>query len=511
MPAYSPALMTAALALHDGRLPEAERGLKDYLKHDPFDARAIRMLAELAGRIGRYRDAETLLRRALELAPAFAAARSNLAIVLHRLNRPAEAIAELDAVMADQPGNLGHANLRAAALGRLGDFQAAIGFYEQVLARAPNQPKVWMSYGHMLKTIGRQAEGVDAYRRAIALQPTLGEAWWSLANLKTVRFAPADLAAMERALAALDLAEEDRFHLDFALGKANEDAGADEAAFRHYAAGNALRRTRLSYSADDTQAHVDRMIALCDTAFLAACAGGGCPAPDPIFVLGMPRAGSTLVEQILASHSQVEGTTELPDLPAVAHQIAGYPEALAEVPAGRLAALGAEYLRRASVQRRTDRPFFIDKLPNNWAHVPLILAILPNAPIIDARRDARDCCWSNFKQHYARGQAFSYDLADMGRYYRDYVRLMDHIDRVAPGRVHRVQHEALLDDPEREIRALLAHCALPFEPACLAFHETDRAVRTASSEQVRRPLSRDAVGGWRRFEPWLAPLEAALG
>lgn len=506
---YPSALMTAALALHDGRLPDAERGLKDYLKRDPFDARAIRMLAELAGRIGRYRDAETLLRRALELAPGFTAARANLAIVLHRLNRPAEAIAELDTVMADQPDNLGHANLRAAALGRLGDFAEAIGFYEQVLARAPDQPRVWMSYGHMLKTIGRQADGIAAYRRAIALQPTLGEAWWSLANLKTVRFGEGDIAAMEAALASAP-ADDDRFHLDFALGKAHEDAGADEAAFHHYAAGNALRRTRLPYSADDTRAHVDRMIALCDGRFVADLAAAGCPAPDPIFVLGMPRAGSTLVEQILASHSQVEGTTELPDLPAIAHQIAGYPDALATLPVDRLAALGAEYLRRAAVQRRTDRPFFIDKLPNNWAHVPLILAILPNARIIDARRDARDCCWSNFKQHYARGQAFSYDLADMGRYYRDYVRLMEHVDRIAPGRVHRVQHETLLDQPEATIRALLDHCGLAFEPACLSFHQTDRAVRTASSEQVRRPLSRDAVGSWRRFARWLSPLEAAL-
>jgi Tfp pilus assembly protein PilF len=508
---YPPDLMTAALALHDGELHAAERGLKDYLKRDPFDARAIRMLAELAGRIGRYRDAETLLRRALELAPGFTAARANLALVLHRLNRASEALAELDEIARDEPDNLGHANLRAAALGRLGDFAEAIGLYEAVLAHAPDQPKVWMSYGHMLKTVGRQADGVAAYRRAIALQPSLGEAWWSLANLKTVRFADSDVAAMEAALARTDLQVEDRFHLDFALGKAAEDARRDADAFRHYAAGNALRRTQLPYAAAETTARVDRSIAAFDAAFFADRASAGDAAPDPIFILGMPRAGSTLIEQILSSHSLVEGTTELPDIPVLAQQVPGYPTGLADLSPERLAEIGADYLRRASVQRRTDRPFFIDKLPNNWAHVPLILAILPNAKIIDARRDALDCCWSNFKQHYARGQAFSYDLADLGHYYADYVRLMDHMDRVAPGRVHRVQHETLIDHPEREIRALLAYCGLDFEPACLAFHETERAVRTASSEQVRQPLSRAAVGVSRRFDTWLLPLKRALG
>lgn len=506
---YPPALLAAALALHDNRLPEAERGLKDYLKRDPFDARAVRMLAELAGRIGRYRDAETLLRRALELAPAFTAARANLATVLHRQNRSPEALEVLDAVMAEEPGNLGHANLRAAALGRLGGFEEAIALYEQVLARAADQPRVWMSYGHMLKTVGRQADGVAAYRRALAVQPTLGEVWWSLANLKTMRFDAADIAAMEAALAGATISDEDRFHLHFALGKAMGDAREDGAAFDHYAQGNALRRRSLDYRAEETTRFVDASIATFDAAFFARAAAG-CPAPDPIFVLGMPRAGSTLVEQILASHSQVEGTSELPDIPALARTIPNYPAGLADVPAERLRELGEEYLRRASVQRRTDRPFFVDKLPNNWLHVPLIRAILPSATIVDARRDARDCCWSNFKQHYARGQAFSYDLGDLGLYYRDYVRLIAHVDAAQPGAIHRVQHETLLEHPEREIRALLAHCGLPFEAACLAPHETERAVRTASSEQVRRPLSRDAVGEWRRFASRLMPLERAL-
>lgn len=508
---YHPRLLAAGAALHDNALPAAEPLLRAHLKDNPFDVAAIRMFAELAGRIGRYRDAENLLRRALELSPAFTAARANLALVLYRQNRPAEAIAELDRVVAEDPDNPGHANLQAAALGRIGDFDEAIALYERVLQQAPDQPRVWMSFGHMLKTVGRQTDGIAAYRRAIALQPGLGEAWWSLANLKTVRFEEADLAAMRAALEDGALAKEDRFHLDFALGKALEERDEPEAAFAHYAAGNALRRTELTYDADETTRFVDRLIALATPEFFAARAGQGCNAPDPVFVLGMPRAGSTLVEQILSSHSQIEGTSELPDIPALARRDSTYPDGLPDLNAEALRRLGEEYLQRTRIQRKTQRPLFIDKLPNNWAHAVFIMLILPGARIIDARRHPLGCCFSNFKQHFARGQAFSYDLADMGRYYADYVRLMAHIDRVVPGRVHRVHYEAMVDDTEAEVRRLLAYCGLAFEPACLAFHQTERAVRTASSEQVRRPIFREGTEAWKPFDPWLGPLDEALG
>jgi tetratricopeptide (TPR) repeat protein len=511
IPRWPAALVDAALALHDNRLEIAEPLLRQHLKRDPFDARAIRMLAELAGRLGRYKDSETLLRRALELAPAFTAARANLAIVLYRLNRPVDALEELDRLLAEEPEHPGHANLKAAALGRLGGFEAAITLYEGVLDRAPDQPKVWMSYGHMLKTVGRQADGVAAYRSALRLRPDLGEAWWSLANLKTIRFDDADITAMQGALARADLSDEDRFHLDFALGKAWEDRRDADRAFDHYAAGNALRRTKIVYDADETERFVDDVVALATPDFFADRAGWGCASTDPIFVLGMPRAGSTLVEQILASHSQVEGTTELPDLPAVARQVLAYPRGLADLTSEQARAMGEEYLRRAAVQRRTDRAFFVDKLPNNWAHVALIRLILPNATVIDARREPRACCFSNFKQHFARGQAFSYALADMGRYYRDYTRLMAHLDAVQPGRVHRVIHEALVDNVEDEVRRLLAACNLAFEPACLTPHETERAVRTASSEQVRQPISRTGNHAWLPFAGRLGALDDALG
>ena len=515
-----PRLMEAGLALVEGRLAVAERLLRPHLKEKPTDIAAIRMMAELAGRLGRYQDAETLLRRALELAPGFTAARANLATVLYRQNRPAEAIELLDSLLDDHPENPSHQNLKAAALGRIGGFEEAIQIYRQVLERRPGQAKIWMSYGHVLKTVGRLEEGIAAYRRAIGLAPTLGEAWWSLANLKTVRLGPADIDAMTQALAAPGLARDDHFHLHFALGKAHDDAAAPERAFHHYAEANRLRRELIGYEAEDTSRAVDRSIALFTPDFLAERAGRGCSAPDPIFILGMPRSGSTLLEQILASHPQVEGTMELPDIPVLVRRLGGrtrksdesaYPEILATLGPEALRALGEEYLELARIHRRTDKPFFIDKMPNNWAHVGLIHLILPNARIVDARRHPLDCGFSNFRQHYARGQGFSYSLADMGRYYADYVRLMAHFDQVLPGRVHRVIHERLIDAPEREIRALLGALALPFDPACLRSHENKRPVRTASSEQVRRPINREGMGQWRAYERWLGPLKEALG
>src|SRR5947209_1110176 len=441
---WDPRLIEAAAALRDNRLDVAERLLKPHLKEDPFDAAPIRMLAELAGRIGRWKDAENLLRRAVELAPGWTAAKANLALVLSRLGRPAEALELLDHVFAVEPEDIGHWNLKAATLGRVGDFDEAIRLYEDVLAKAPAQPRVWLSYGHMLKTVGRQAEGIAAYRRAIEIKPALGEAWWSLANLKTVKFDQADIAAMQDALRVSNLSDEDRFHLDFALGKAMHDARHADDAFEHYSRANALRLKSQPYRPGEITHTVDRCI---ETFTAEAFAGrqGGCDAPDPIFIVGMPRAGSTLVEQILSSHSLVEGTSELPDIPILALKAGSYPKAILEASSDERRALGEEYLKRAGVQRRTGRPLFIDKLPNNWLYVPFIQLVLPNAKIIDARRHPLGCCFSNFRQHFARGQAFTYDLDHVGRYYADYVRLMAHVDAVLPGRVHRVIYERMIE------------------------------------------------------------------
>lgn len=495
--------------MHENRLDVAERILKPHLIEDPFDVRAIRMLAELAARIGRLKDSETLLRRALEIDPGFTAARTNLALVLGRLGRPAEAMELIDEIIAAQPDATGLFNLRAATLGRLGEFEQGVALYEQAIANRPNQPKVWMSYAHMLKTLGRQSEAVAAYRRAITLKPTLGEAWWSLANLKTVRFEPSDVEAMERALASPGLADDDLFHLDFALGKALHDAGEVDRAFVHYAAGNSRRRKYHPFRVSDVQALVDRSVEIFSRQFLSV--GGGCAARDPIFVVGMPRSGSTLVEQILSSHSKIEGTGELGDFPQLARGGRHYPGDIPALSPAQRSEIGDAYLKRTAIHRRTDRPLFIDKLPNNWMFVPFIHLVFPNAKIIDTRRHPLGCCFSNFRQHFARGQDFTYDLSDLGHYYADYVRLMAHVDAVLPGRVHRVIYERMVNDTEGEVRALLDYCGVEFEAACLEFHKTERAVRTASSEQVRQPIYRDATDEWRAYESHLGPLIDALG
>ena len=515
-----PALLAAATALCEGRIPEAEALLRAHLGRAPTDVAAIRMLAEVAARLGRDDDAEALLARCLELAPGFHAARQNHALLLNRLNRPADALSEADALLAIEPGNASYLNLKAAILSRIGDADQAIALYEAILAEHPRLPRLWTSYGHALKTAGFQPRAIEAYRRAIAIDPGHGEAYWSLANLKTFRFDDADVAAMRRQLARADLGDEHRHHFDFALGKALEDAGEYEASFRHYLAGNTLRRATAFHEPKDITRRMRRMRKLYSREFFAQRAGSGSAATDPIFVVGLPRAGSTLIEQILSSHSQVEGTMELPEIISITRMLRqradmphakSYHDVLAALDPGELRGLGERYLERTRIHRRAGAPFFIDKMPNNFAHIALIHLALPNARIIDARRHPLACCLSGFKQHFARGQNHTYDLGDLGGYYRDYVELMSHFDDVLPGRIHRVIYERMVDDTETEVRRLLDYCGLPFEDGCLRFFENPRAVRTASSEQVRQPIYREGVDHWRHFEPWLGPLKDALG
>ena len=514
----NPRLMEAANALCQNKLAIAERLLRAFLKEHPTDVAAIRMLAETGARIGQYEDAEKLLARALELSPSFTAARHNYAVILHRQMKSSEALAQADALLAQEPRNPAYRTLRAAILVRVGEYEQAVATYEELLKDHPQIPKAWMSLGHAFKTLGRAQECIDAYRRSIALLPNLGEAWWSLANLKTFRFTQEDIGEMRAQLARGDLADEDRYHLDFALGKALEDVGEYEESFKRYTAGNALRRANVPYDAHATSEFVRRSKEVLDRAFFESRSGHGTSEPDPIFIVGLPRAGSTLVEQVLASHSKIEGTMELPDLLMLARRLGGrkkdasaYLDALPALDAQACRTLGREYLERTSVQRKLGKPFFIDKMPNNFHHIGLIHLILPNARIIDARRHPMGCCLSNFKQHYAHGQAFAYDLDEIGRYYRDYVELMAHYDAVLPGRIHRVLHEDMVANPEREIRRLLDYCGVAFEQGCLEFHRNERAVRTASAEQVRQPIYREGVEQWRNYAQWLSPLEEALG
>ena len=515
-----PALLTAATALCENRIPEAEALLRAHLLRAPTDVAAIRMLAEVAARLGRHEDAETLLARCLELAPSFHAARQNYALVLYRGNKPEQALVELEALMAVDAANPSYRNLKAVILGRIGDYEPAMALFAGLIEEYPGNAKIWLSYGHTLKTAGKQEPAIAAYRKCIALDPCFGEAYWSLANLKTFRFTADDVAAMRQQLerTGLDLAH--RYHFEFSLGKALEDERDYAASFAHYERGNTLRLDTVPYSHALTSNRLRRAREIFTREFYAQRAGYGASAADPIFIVGLPRSGSTLLEQILSSHSAVEGTMELPEIISMTRGLrrqagpgpnATYYDALATLDADAVRVLGEQYIERTRIQRKTAAPMFIDKMPNNFVHVGLIHLALPNARIIDARRHPLACCFSCFKQHFARGQNFTYSLQDIGRYYADYVELMAHFDAVLPGRVHRVIYETLVDDTEAEVRRLLEYCGLPFEEGCLRFFENDRPVRTASSEQVRKPIYRDGIDHWRHYEPWLQPLKTALG
>jgi tetratricopeptide (TPR) repeat protein len=512
--AHDPELRTAFAAIGSNRLDEATTLLRQRLQRTPIDVATLRMLAEIAMRRQNWEEAEKLLRRCLELAPRFHDARHRLAFVLNHLDQPAQALSELDALLHVDPGVADWLSLKAIVLWRMGDFAPAVDIYADLLRAHPHLVGLWVNYGDLLKTVGRTDEAIAAYRKCMELDATQGAAWWSLANLKTFRFSDADVATLRALCKRADLADENRMHLHFALGKALEQRAEYADAFDNYTAGNALQRKRVPYSAHDNTRRLQRTRRIFTADFFRARGGWGHPSTEPIFIVGLPRAGSTLIEQILSSHSQVEGTSELPDIPFIANLLEQGPDgtdaALARLSREETRDLGALYLERARVQRKLDRPFFIDKMPNNFAHAGLIRLILPNAKIIDARRNPLACCTSCFTQYFAREQAFTCDLRDLGLYYRDYVALMSHFDATLPGLIHRAQYEDMVTDTEARVRALLAYCGLTFEPNCLRFFENARPVRTASSEQVRRPIYADGVDHWKHFEAWLGPLKAAL-
>jgi tetratricopeptide (TPR) repeat protein len=514
-----PELLEAVRLLREGKLGKAERIVRDLLKKFPADVTAIRMLADIGFKMGHLKDAGHLLERCLELAPDFHAARHSYALILMRLHKPEAAIHEAEKLLAQEPGNPNFLTLKGSILVRIGDQSGALEIYEKVLKNYPNQARAQMSYGHTLKTVGRLDESIEAYKKCIRLSPEVGEAYWSLANLKTFRFSDEDIENMRRQVTAEGGDADDQSHLAFALGKALEDRGEYEESFKFYKRGNGIRRIEHRHSPKVNVLESVRQVRALPGAFFEQRKDWGCQAPDPIFIVGLPRAGSTLLEQILASHSQVEGTTELQDIIAISRKLAAksrenpsgkYPEILAEMTADQFRELGEGYLESTRIQRSVP-PFFIDKMPNNFRHIGLIHLILPNSKIIDARRHPMGGCFSAFKQLFAHGQTFTYGLEDIGKYYRDYVRLMDHWDAVLPGRVHRVQYEEMVADTETQIRALLDYCELDFEEQCLRFYETDRAVRTPSSEQVRRPIYKEGLEQWRNFEAHLDPLKEALG
>ena len=521
----APEVVAAEGMFSEGDLAEAEEIVRHYLKtRNPLDPDGMWLLAKIGMKLNILDDAEVLLETVLKMKPDDRVIRHDYAIVLALRHKHQRALEEIDKLLAADPGNRAFHTTHAAILMGLGRHDEALPIYQRVLAETPRDPDLHLSIAHALKTLNRTPEAMASYRAAAAIRPGYGEAYWSFANLKKYPFTDEEVATMraEEARPQIELA--DHYHLCFALGKALEDRGQYEQAFRYYERGNALKKSETRYKPASIEYNTRSVKETFTAEFFAARRGCGCQTPGPIFIVGLPRSGSTLIEQILASHSQVEGTMELSNIPRLVQSLQGrdnydsfkkfWDQYIAAISARRPEEFrrdGEEYLAETLIYRTERKPFFTDKNPNNFRNVGLLQLILPNCRIIDARRGAMACCFSNFKQLFATGQEFTYSLEDLGSYYRWYIELMEHWDRVLPGKVLHVRNEELVEDLEGNVRRILDFCGLDFEPACLEYYRTERRIHTVSSEQVRRPVSREGVDQWRHFERWLGPLREALG
>ncbi len=519
-----PAVVMAQSLLADGDLEPAEEVLREHLHQDPLNVGALRLLARIRQEQGDFDEAEAVLAAVVERAPDYHAARFDYGMVLLQRQKPLAARREAERLLEHDPDNRDYLKHYGAACVALGDHEPVIDLYARLLARPQSDAEVadlrlWRA--NALKVTGRQAEAIVDYQASLAARPDNGVAWFSLANLKTHHFIDEDVARMRAAEGRNDLQDMDRVYLNFALGKALEDSGDYDTSWRSYARGNAVRRTLSRWRPEVAEACVARLKSVFTAKVFAERAGWGAPDTAPIFILGLPRSGSTLIEQILASHSQVEGTQELTEIGRYVGELCGRdpdcglplePEALLDLTAEEARALGDRFLAETLTYRRLGRPFFIDKMPNNFWHIGLIHLILPRATIIDVRREPMACGFSNLKQLFGTtNQEFTYGAEDIGRYYRTYLDLMRHWDAVLPGRVLKVAYEDVVEDLEGGVRRMLGHCGLDFEPACLTFHETRRSIRTPSSEQVRQPIGREGLTQWEHYAPWLGPLRDALG
>jgi tetratricopeptide (TPR) repeat protein len=513
-----PEIVRAGKLFSDGELCAAEGNLRAYLQSENH-VEALRLLGRIQHQRELLDEAELLLEAACKAAPSYRAARFDYTRLLLDRQKYLEALSEVDYLLSLEPQNRDYLALFAAACVGLGRHQPAIAIYRQLLAALPGSADLHVSLGNVFKTVGQQKEAIAAYKMAVSVNPGFGDAWWSLANSKIYRFSEDEIARMHAEEAAPAVRPVDHWHLCFALGKALEERDEYEESWRFYERGNRLKRAESHYRPEITETNTRKQIEICTAQFLADRAGAGLPDSDPIFIVGLPRSGSTLLEQILASHSQVDGTQELSDIHRIVIELQHhpsdreepcYPEVLRDLAPGDFRQLGERYMRGTRAFRG-DKPFFVDKMPNNFRHLGLIHLILPNARIIDARREPMACCFSNLKQLFARGQEFTYDIEDIARYYRTYLDLMRHWDAVLSGRVLRVWYEDVVEDLEGNVRRMLEFCGLKFEPACIEFYNTERSIRTASSEQVRQPIFRDGLLQWRKYEPWLSALKEYLG
>ena len=513
--ALPPEIVMANVLFSDGELERAEELVRAYLIQHGHQVEAMRLLARIAVESEVFDVAQTLLEGALDLSPDNHAARFDYAQVLVKRHLYLKAEMESEKLLAAEPAYRGYRTLHALTLVGLGRHAQAIEAYRELLIGAQQPAELHLSIAHLLKTQGNTDAAISEYRAAAAVRPGYGDAYWSLANLKTYRFSDAEIEHMIAAESATSTCAEDRYHLCFAVGKALEDKEQYQSSFEYYSRGNVLKRSEITYRPEQIERNTEGQIKCCTPALFALHCGGGATARDPIFVVGLPRAGSTLIEQILASHPSVEGTHELADVPRIVADLNGresqYPALLTTMSTDDIRRLGERYMSDSRAFRQTDRPRFIDKMPNNFRHIGLIHLMLPNAKIIDVRREPMACCFGNFKQLFAQGQVFTYHLEEISRYYRTYLELIRHWDAVLPGRVLRVHYEDVVNDLPGNVRRLLEFCDLDFDPACIAYHETGRSVRTASSEQVRRPIYRDGLSQWRHYEPWLGVLRDSLG
>jgi tetratricopeptide (TPR) repeat protein len=509
-----PEVVRAGSLFSDGDLSAAENILRAYLRISSDDVEALRLLARIQHQRDVLGEAESLLEAALEVKPNYVAARLDYVRVLIDRQKYLRAREETDTLLRLEPGNRDYLSLYAAACVGLGEHESAIARYRELLAASPASADLHVSLGHSLKAVGRKKEATESYQMAAAARPSFGDAWWSLANLKTYSFSQNEIVQMRAEEAAPGTDPVDRYHLCFALGKALEDRNEFAESWQFYERGNALKRAESRYHPDITETNTLKQVEVCTAQFFGARVGVGEPNFDPIFIVGLPRSGSTLIEQILASHSLVEGTHELSDIQRIVVEIRGlednrYPAALAELAPEEFRRLGERYITDTRAYRQ-GKPFFIDKMPNNFCHIGLIHLMLPNAKIIDVRRDPMACCVSNLRQLFAKGQEFTYSIEDIARYYRTYLELMRHWDAVLPGRILRVWYEDVVEDLEGNVRRILGFCGLEFEPTCVEFYKTERSVNTASSEQVRRPIFLGGLFQWRNYEPWLGPLKDKL-
>ena len=505
--------------ISQGRLLKAEEICRQFMRRVPDHVEGMRLLSDIGARLGVLDDAEFLLESALKFEPDNIQVRIDYIRVLRKRQKFNEALEAASQLLKRSPENPQFKSLHAVECMQTGDYATALTEFDEVLEKLPGDPITLTSKGHAYKTLGNYDASVDAYKAALKGQPDHGEAYYSLANLKVYSFSEAEIETMYAQERNSNLSHIDRIHLCFALGKAYEDQQDFEKSFDYYAKGNQLKKAQSRYDAAQMSEDLDELKSVCTAELFNNHKEYGFTAPDPIFILGLPRSGSTLLEQILSSHSQVDGTLELPNILSLSQRLRRrarqdkaekYPDILGTLTGDELEIFGKEYIRDTRIHRQ-EAPFFIDKMPNNFRHIGLIKLILPNAKVIDARRSPMACCFSGYKQLFAEGQEFTYDLQDVGRYYRDYVALMDHWDKVLPGFVLRVNHENVVSNLEEEVKRLLEFCNLPFEESCIEFHKTERSVRTPSSEQVRQPIYTSGLKQWQHFDAWLSPLKESLG